>query len=382
MTKEAAKGVYLRGSTWWIKYRGPRPDGSWGRIRESAETSDRRVAEKLREDRVRESRNDRDGIKKFMGARGRSVTVDQLLDNLESDYETRRLKSIRQMKVHLEHVRQHFGYMRASGISRRAIEAYVAKRRGEEAADATIDRELELLRRAYSLAADDEHRLVAGVPKVPRLVQGNANAREGFVERAVFDALVEELPAQVLRDVALWAWGTGMRKGEILSLTWDGYDRETKMIRLHASKAKTGRSRAIALEGSPELAAVIERRLAERRPGCPLIFHRAGKPVGDFYTTWARAIDRAKLKAFTIHDLRRTAVRNMVRAGVDRATAKLISGHRTDSMFDRYNIQDERDLAQALEKRAAYEASLPKRAAVGDKMPHGRRNRVVALRPK
>lgn len=108
------------------------------------------------------------------------------------------------------------------------------------------------------------------------------------------------------------------------------------------------------------LAAVIERRLSDRMPGCSLIFHRKGKRVGDFYTSWARALARAEVKPFTIHDLRRTAVRNMLRAGVDRATAKAISGHTTDSMLERYNIQVERDLSDGLAKRAAYEDSLPR----------------------
>ena len=104
---------------------------------------------------------------------------------------------------------------------------------------------------------------------------------------------------------------------------------------------------------------MIKRRVAERRPGCSLIFHRDGKPVGDFWCTFRRACDRAKLRAITFHDFRRTAVRNMVRAGVPEAVAMAISGHRTRSMFDRYNITSERDLADAMAKRAAYEATLP-----------------------
>lgn len=367
MSRESKAGIYLRGSTWWIRYRGPRADGSWGRIRESSGSSDRKTAVTLRDERVREARNDRDGIRKFVGARQRQVTVGVLLDGLERHYETVKAKGLRQVKVHLAPVRQFFGFKRVAGVTRSAIAKYIEQRRGEDASDTTIDRETELLRRAFTLAADDERPLVAWIPKVPRLVKAHANARQGFVERAELEKLVRELPCQVLKDVAIWAYGTGMRRGEILALTWDGYDQETKAVRLAAADAKTGRARMIPLEGMPELAQVIRRRLEARRPGCPLIFHREGRAIGglsgDFYTTWMRAVDRAKVRAFTFHDLRRTAVRNMVRAGIPERIAMTISGHASRSIFDRYNIVSEKDLSEAMAKRAAYEATLPKAAA-------------------
>jgi integrase len=369
-------GLYLRGTTWWIRYRGPLPDGSWGRIRESSGSSDRRAAEKFRDERIREARNDRDGIRKFVGARQRQVTVGELLDGLERHYETVRLKSLRQVKVHLEPVRAFFAFKRVSGVSRQAIAKYIEERRDADMADTTIDRELELLRRAFTLAAEDERPIVAWIPKVPKLVKAHANARQGFVERAEFEKLRRELPGDLLKDIATWGYGTGMRRGEILALSWDGYDAETKTVRLAAADAKTGRARMIPLEGLPELAAVIKRRLAERRPGCPLLFHRAGKPVGDFYTTWMRAVDRAKVRAFTFHDLRRSAVRNFVRAGVPERICMQLSGHASRSVFDRYNIVSEKDLSEALAKRAAFEATLPKAAAAaGGKVREFRRRK-------
>jgi integrase len=352
MTTDIA-GIYLRGATWWIRYRGPRPDGSWGVIRESSGGSDPKAAARLRDERIREARNDRDGIRKFVGGRQRQVTVGALLDALEKHYETIRAKGLRQAKVHIEPVRQFFGFKRVSGVSRQAIAKYIAERRDADMSDTSIDRELELLRRSFTLAAEDERPLVAWIPKIPKLVKAHANARQGFVERAEFEKVVRELPGQVLKDVAIWGYGTGMRRGEILALTWDGYDGETKTMRLAAASAKSGRARMIPLEGLPGLAEVIKRRLADRRPGCPLVFHRAGKPVGDFYTTWMRAVDRAKVRGFSFHDLRRSSIRNFVRAGVPERICMELSGHASRSVFDRYNVVSEKDLSLAMERDAA-----------------------------
>ncbi len=359
---EDRTGLYLRGRTWWIRYRDP----SGREVRESAKTEDARAAKRLRDVRLREVANHRGGIRRFQGPAAERVTVGVLLDNLEKDYETRRLKSLRQLKVHLRPLRTAFGTLKAVAVTTSAIDDYIAARRAEKVSDTTIDLETGYLHRAFSLAKESDPPLVAWAPTFVRLVKKGSNAREGFVERADFEALVAELPSEVLRGLAWWGYATGMRLGECRSLSWEGYDSETRTMRLPGKSAKSGRPRAIALDGWPELAAVIDRRLAARRLDSPLVFHNGrGQKVGEFPTTWARAIKRAKVRHFTFHDLRRTAVRNMIRAGVDRDVAKRISGHETDEIFTRYNIVDERDLEAAMEKRAAYEARLPRERANG-----------------
>lgn len=124
--------------------------------------------------------------------------------------------------------------------------------------------------------------------------------------------------------------------------------------------SKNGIGRVLAIEG--ELKDVIDRRWHARgilshgntTQVSDLVFHRNGKRVGDFRKAWASACKTTLVGARLFHDLRRTAVRNMVRAGVPERVAMEVSGHRTRSVFDRYNIVSEADLRDAMKKTSEY----------------------------
>ena len=111
---------------------------------------------------------------------------------------------------------------------------------------------------------------------------------------------------------------------------------------------------------------VIERRLKARRLDCPLIFHRVskgrqGQPVKGFDKMWHKVLSDAGLPpGRLLHDLRRSAVRNLIRAGVDESTAMKVSGHRTRSMLDRYNIIEETGTGAALARVDAWLSTQPR----------------------
>jgi integrase len=148
-----------------------------------------------------------------------------------------------------------------------------------------------------------------------------------------------------------------MRKGEIGQLTWAAFDKETWTLTLPGGITKNGKPRKLALEGIYR--EIIKRRLAARVIGCELIFHRNGTPLKNFCKAWANACKRAGVAGLLFHVLRRTAARNMVRAGIDRKVARAISGHETEAGFDRYNITDDEDLRAAALKTEAYVSALP-----------------------
>ena len=179
---------------------------------------------------------------------------------------------------------------RALEVTSSRLQDYIAHRQDEGAAAATINRELEELQRAFTLAVEAD--TLALVPKFLSLAEDNT--RQGFFERAEFEAVLA-LPVDAdVRDFCEWFYWTGMRPGEIRSLTWAAFDRETWTLRLPGKEAKTGRGRVSALEG--DLRAIIERRLRARRLDCTLIFHRGGRPVGEFRKRWKRACREADVE--------------------------------------------------------------------------------------
>jgi integrase len=232
------------------------------------------------------------------------------------------------------------------------------------AAPATVNRELAALKRRFSLAVkseDDSVRLTHR-PYIPMLDESD-NVREGFVEPAEFAALCAALPDDVA-DLVAFAYHTAWRRAEVVGLEWARVtvergpgDRIARFsLSLTRSQTKNKRARTLVVAAGSALFAVLERRLTARHPGSPLVFHRNGRPVRDFRGAWAKACGAVGLHGQLFHDLRRSAIRNMVRAGVNETVARSISGHRTRSIFDRYNVSDERDLEQAVLVTDAYTA--------------------------
>jgi len=121
-------------------------------------------------------------------------------------------------------------------------------------------------------------------------------------------------------------------------------DLNSSTIRLRPERSKNKRARLLKLRG--EMLAIIERAAERRDLAIPFVFHRDGQPIGDFRKTWKKAFS-ARLGAMLVHDLRQSAVRNMIRGGLSQHVAMAISGHRTATIFDRYDIIDQTDLDQA-----------------------------------
>lgn len=202
--------------------------------------------------------------------------------------------------------------------------------------NAEINRETAALKRAYNpgLRAGK----ITKKPYIPKLEADNA--RQGFLEPWQFDALLARLPA-FLHPPVTFAYYTGWRiHSEILPLTWDRIDLEAGTVRLYWGTTKNKDGRVMIL---PQvLRDIIEHQWQEhlaRSPDCPFVFQRDGEQIKYFRRRWVKACQEVGLVGKIPHDFRRTAVRNLVRAGVPERVAMMITGHKTRSIFDRYNCQ-------------------------------------------
>jgi integrase len=346
--------------------------------RESTGTADPDKAAKYLKRRLKEVGADQIGKAIFVGPQQERMKVSKLLEALEEDYKLRG-KASPQFRAHLKHVRDYFGTWRAVEVTAEAVDKYISERQVAGSAPATINRSTQLLAQAFKLAVDRKH--LSTAPQIRHLSE-KGNARQGFFADADFHAVKDKLP-EYLRDFVQFGYLTGWRKGEIASLRWS--DVEGDVIRLRGENAKNGEGRSVTLSG--DLADLIERRKAARqvetKTGVLLsayVFHQKGEPVGDFRKAWATACVAAGMGQFVcdrcnqpvdghtcetckrearyagriFHDFRRTAVRNMVRAGVPERVAMTISGHKTRSIFDRYNIVNEADLREAMQRTQSY----------------------------
>ena len=117
---------------------------------------------------------------------------------------------------------------------------------------------------------------------------------------------------------------------------------------------------------SQPIAEALARRRARRDPDSPLVFHRDGIPVRRWRTAWRTACQAAGVPTRFLHDCRRTAARNLIRANVPERVAMLLTGHKSRAIFDRYNIINEQELLEAGDQLVAYlaqQAQAPRRRA-------------------
>ena len=331
-----------------------------GKKIEATAEKGQREAEKFLNHRLGEMAAEKHGGRPFVGPQQERITVAELLDALKDDYKLRGKWSNR-IASSMKPVRDHFGLWRAIQVTGEAVDNFISELlRGDlvqkipARAPATVNRSTQLLAQAYKLAIR-RGRLVTA-PSIRHLSEAG-NARQGFFTETEFRTLLEHLP-DYLKDFALFAYLTGWRKGETASLRWEDVDGD--VIRLRSENSKNRQCRTVPLVG--ELAELMERRKAARRVEqknrpvvlSDFVFHGNGNRIGSIRKAWATACKFANVPGRLFHDLRRCAVRNMIRAGVPTDVARSISGHKTASIFSRYNIVAEDQKRDTLERTQGY----------------------------
>ena len=342
--------IYKRGNVWWIKYyRNGEP------YRESSGSVKKMVAKKLLDRREGEIAQG-----KMPGIQFDKVTFDELADGFLRDYRINQKKSLVRAERSVNHLKAFLEGARASAITTPIINQYIENRIDVGAANATINRELSALKRMLNLGAEQTPPLVdkGQIPKIKMLDENNV--RKGFFEHDQFIAVRAELP-EYLKGFVTIAYKEGWRLDEIETLTWDQIDRKLGIIRLEPGETKNDDARVAYLDD--EEITIIEEQWKLRKE----VFQKRGMPfpwvflnrygtdqIKQFHKSWKKACKKAGVPGKIFHDFRRSAIRNMVRAGVSENVAMKISGHKTRSVFERYNIVNDKDLIEAAKKRATY----------------------------
>jgi len=202
---------------------------------------------------------------------------------------------------------------------------------------ATVNREISCLKTMLNRAVRHEKLNDNHLSKVKRLAENNV--RERVLNSEELARLLNSCDTH-LKPIVLIAYYTGMRKSEILELTWDEVDLQNNFIRLQGNRTKTGVARSIPLH--PKVLAELHR--LQKGSNADRVFLRKGKPLNEIKKSFRSACDRAGLVDFTFHDLRHCAINALRLAGNDYFKIMAMSGHRTMSVFKRYNLVTEAEL--------------------------------------
>lgn len=328
--------VYKRGQIWWIQYYGH------GQLyRESTKSSLKSVATsrlRLREGEVGQGR--------LPALKAERTTFDELAALYLQDYTINGRRTLQRAQELAARLREVFGRFRACQLTSEQIRGYIVRRQSEGLTNGTINRELAALTRMFRLATRQTPPLVSMIPHIPRLKEHNV--RQGFFTDEEYTLLRAALPDHLKVPFILAYW-TGMRMGEVLRLRWEQIDLSEGLLRLEPGTTKSGRGRLIPLPA--EVCVVLRQwkdQTSRRYPAAPWVCHYRGERLARIQKKlWDKICQRVGLNDKLFHDLRRTAIRNMVRRGISERIAMEISGHRTRSVFDRYDIVSEADIREA-----------------------------------
>jgi len=314
--------------------------------------------------RAKETAKDND--EPIPSAKTRKTTMQQLFNLVITDYKNEEQRSIDKIERMIKkHVGPVFSLRRANTVTEADLEMYKSERR-KHASKATVNRELSLIRRAFNLG-----KALKSITRSPKFVNesGNSllmdesdNVKEDFFEFADFMKVHAHL-ADYAKPIAEYGYTFGQRKEEILSILWkqtdkkNWIDRVNCVITLSARKTKNKKTQRIYYGKNTGIVDLIEKQYQrklqiEESTGVEVthvFFHNDGRAVKSFRGSWDAACAASGID-LCFHDLRRTAVRNLIRNGVPEKIAMQISGHKTRSIIDRYNIVNENDLEIAASK--------------------------------
>ena len=366
-----AGSVYLQkgSSIWWVKYY-----RNGKAIRESTHTTKERKAEDFLRKRLGEI-----ATGNFCGPRAERIRIEELAQDVLRDYRINRRKSVSDAETRWRlHLKPFFGDFRAVEVSSDLLARYVDARQQRGAQNASINRELALLKRAFYLGQGSTPPKVYRVPVFPRLAEDNI--RKGFLDDRQYENLILACSELWFRALLELGRTYGWRVSELLGLQVKQIDLISRTIRLEPGTTKNRDGREVTM--TTAVFELLKLCVAAKGPDDFVFTRGNAKPVRDFRGIWHRVccatalgkmmcptcnvpadaknrcpqcsriwrLKDLKYSGLIFHDLRRTAARNLRRAGAAEGVIMKIGGWRTRSVFERYAIVSQTDICDAIRK--------------------------------
>ena len=338
----------------WINYRlpgGKQKRESVGYSIEEAKDADGKRRSQKRENRIFDIKPD---------AKMSFYELTKWYLNLES---VKALARYPILKINLNSFNAVFGDNIVNTLKPVDLENYQVKRKAQGQADSYIDQQIAMARAMINKAFDND--IVSGdiikmFKRVKKLLKGDSNARDRVLASDEFNRLMEALPSHTRAVVATGYYG-GMRKGEVLNLTWSHIDMKNRIIKLEASETKDREARKIPIcDGLYDILLSIPKAIHDDH-----VFLFKGKPIKDFRTALRRACRDAGIPygrrtkdGFVFHDTRHCFNTNMRRSGVPESVIMKITGHSTREMFLRYDTVDSLDIRKAVDQMEGFLKSV------------------------
>lgn len=314
----------------------------------------------------------------YLGPTAEKITVEELIQDALTDQIVNGKKDTVNPKLRWEnHLKGTFGQLRACEVKRALLDRFVKSRLEQQASNATIVKELALLKRALNLGVEHEKIYSTMVPVFPHLEE--KNVREGFPSDEEYTKLKEACRKEGiwLRTMLELAATFGWRKGSLLRMRVSNVDLLAGTVREEGSTTKSGEGNEVKM--TPDLRTLLQACIVGKEPD-DYLFTRvpirkdrirtieecAEHRVVDFRSAWERATKAAGKPELRFHDLCRFAARRLDRAGVGQKTAMAVMGRKTDSIYRRYNVVDHRDRDLAVDRLVEYQQALAKAAQIAE----------------
>jgi integrase len=362
-----------RGNVWWIQVREvkhlPNGESQYIRHQESTKSADREFAQRCLNKKLGEIGGRRPRV-----VDPNEITYEMLRDAYEEECIRLNRRMVRRGKMHFTRTDKFFGGWRVRDFTVASLKKFRQESLRTGLTDATTNRHMAGLRRMFNLAVENELLERSDVPSYfPMVQEADKNPNAVYITDEWYQLLTKEL-SEPLRSAFVVCYHTAMRVHEMLRLRWRDVDLGNKVIILPGEITKTGKIRKVFVPDDFKL-----------KPGKPdsLVF-----PLGDIRPDWYGVCVRLSIGHWRCRECgaeskgkerpcahrsrklsyvgpllrhtRHTAIRNMVEAGMTRERIKAISGHVTDSSFNRYDIGREGDIEEA---RRAVQLAHRKRQA-------------------